>query len=336
MIRSARLRLGLHLLALPVLAGFAACASTGGFPSQDELEQAVVLDTDRGPVHGTLVLAPRPYPQPVALLVAGAGPTDRDGNTASLGGDNDHLKLLAEAMAARGVASVRYDKWGVGQSRPEDHDEAGLTVDLYAEDAAAWVEELRRDRRFSRVVVIGHSEGSLIGALAAGAGTGRADGYVSVAGLGRPGQTVLRERLEKRLRTDLLEAGNRVLDTLEAGETTDDVPEELDRIFRPALQPYLLSWFRHDPAEVVASLDMPVLLVQGTTDIQVPVSEAEVLHAARPRAELVRVEGMNHIFKTVPDDGERQADSYVDPSLPVADELVRAVVDFVLDPREPR
>jgi uncharacterized protein len=264
----------------------------------------------------------------VVLLIAGSGPTDRDGNSAGLPGANNSLKLLAEGLAERGIATLRYDKRGVGASLPAGPREADLRFDMYVEDAAAWVRQLQADPRFSSVTVLGHSEGSLIGMLAVER-TG-ADAFVSVAGIARSAGEVLRDQLRPRLPPSLWEESERILAALEAAEQVDSVPAVLQVLYRPSVQPYLISWLRYVPAEVLARLSLPVLLVQGTTDIQVGVEEAHALHQALPTAELRLIEGMNHVLKEVPMDLAQQQASYSDPSLPLVPQLLEQIHAFVI------
>lgn len=295
--------------------------------TQDLASEPVTLDTPTGTIHGTLVNPAGEGPHPVALLIAGSGPTDRDGNNALLPGPNDSLKLLAQALAARGIASLRYDKRGIAESAAAAPSEADLRFETYAEDAAAWVRQLRDDDRFTSVTVIGHSEGSLIGMLAAD----EADAFVSVAGIARPASDVLRTQLRTQLPPDLWDESERILATLKAGETTTDVPQAIFALYRPSVQPYLISWLRYDPAEKIARLDVPVLIAQGTTDIQVGLGEAEALKQAQPEAELLIIEGMNHVLKPVPADPAQQQASYSDPTLPVVPELVERIARFIAD-----
>jgi len=260
-------------------------------------------------------------------LISGSGPTDRNGNTVGLPGPNNSLKLLAEALAQRGIASVRYDKRGVGGSRGALTSEAALRFDMLADDAAQWVRQMRLDHRFSSITVAGHSEGSLLGMLATE--RAKADAYISLEGPGRSAMTVLHEQLTARAPAALAQQSDRIMAELSAGRTVDSVPPELAALFRPSVQPYLISWFKYDPAQELAKLTVPVLIVQGTTDIQVSVQDAHTLSAAVPRAQAVIIDGMNHVLKLVPPDMNAQMKSYSDPSLPVAPQLVDAVATFV-------
>ena len=290
--------------------------------------EEVTVEIASGTLHGTLVI-PRDVEQPpVALIVAGSGPTDRNGNSLLIPGRNDSLELLAEGLARQGIASLRYDKRGVGESAAALGNEADLVFDDLVGDAARWLDLLAADDRFGAMFVVGHSEGSLIGMLAAERAA--ADGFVSLAGSGQTAGDLLRTQLADNLPANLLEEATTILDALEAGETVADASQELASLFRPSVQPYLISWFRYDPAEVIARLEMPVLIVQGTTDIQVSVADAELLAAADEDAELVVIEDMNHVLKSVPA-GEDPMASYGDPTLPLANGLVDAIARFVRD-----
>jgi uncharacterized protein len=279
-------------------------------------------------LHSSLLLPKEPGKAvPVVLMLSGSGPTDRNGNSPMLPGKNNSMQMLAEGLADSGIASLRYDKRGVGESVKAMVAESDLRFETYVDDAVAWCEQLRNDKRFSVVVVAGHSEGSLIGMLAAK--RCNADGFVSIAGAGHPAADILRTQLAGKLPPELATRSDEILKNLEAGKTTEDPPAELAALYRSSVQPYLISWFRYDPAKSIAALTVPVLIVQGTTDLQVSVDDAKRLAAASPKAKLLLVEGMNHVLKEVPPDREKQMASYSDPSLRLAPEFLTGVVDFV-------
>lgn len=320
---------------LMVAGGCGANRSAGGREatttrSQPErVEQSVTLQTPGGVVHGTLLSQVVSSLRPVALIIAGSGPTDRNGNSPLLPGPNNSLKLLAEALADEGIATLRYDKRGIAASAGAAGREEDLRFDDYVTDAAAWVRMLRDDPRFSTVTVIGHSEGAAIGALAAG--KGEADAYVSISGIARRAPAVLRDQLRPQLPAPLWAESERILAELEAGRTTANVPPELAALYRPSVQPYLISWFAVDPVAAVAALDVPVLIAQGTTDIQTSVAEADSLRRGRLDARIAIIEGMNHVLKLVPLDPTQQAASYSNPALPVAPALVDSISTFIHD-----
>lgn len=292
------------------------------------LGDSVTLTTPTGVLHGTLLMPVRAAERvPVVLIHAGSGPTDRDGNSPLLAGTNNSLKLLAEGLAAFGTASVRFDKRGIGASRAAGAREADLRFDMYIEDAEGWVAQLRADPRFSTVTIVGHSEGSLIGMVTAR--RSGADAFVSIAGSGRPAQDVIREQLGQQLSPTLMAGAARALEALAAGRLADSTLPGLESLFRPSVQPYLVSWFRYDPAKEIAALTIPTLIVHGTADLQVPVADARLLAGAAPRATLLLVEGMNHVLKLAPGDRAAQTRSYGDPAMPVAPQLIAAIADLV-------
>ncbi|MET0280818.1 MAG: alpha/beta fold hydrolase [Steroidobacteraceae bacterium] len=317
----------LSLLAL-FAAGGCAAAQPAAAQGAASAEEAVRLETPAGNVHGTLLIPAERRAVPAVLLIAGSGPTNRDGNSQGLSGANNSLKLLAEGLAERGIASLRYDKRGVGESASATIQEADLRFDTYVEDAVAWSERLHKDERFSAIVIAGHSEGSLIGMLAAQRSAPAA--FISISGPASAAGQVLRTQLRPQLPPALWQESERILSALEAGQGAGNIPQPLLSLYRPSVQPYMISWLRYSPAREIARLATPVLVAQGTTDTQISVTDAEALSMANPRAKLVVVEGMNHVLKLVALDAAKQRASYTDPSLPVAPELLRHIGEFVL------
>jgi len=295
---------------------------------QPATSEPVELAAGPGTVYGTLLLPSHAKGRvPVVLLISGSGPTDRDGNSTMLPGPNNSLKLLAEGLAANGIASLRYDKRGIGASAKAMAAESDIRFDNYVDDAATLCERLRNDKRFSGVVIAGHSEGSLIGMIAAK--RCKAAGFVSIAGVGQPAADVLRTQLKTQLPPELAAKNEAVLQALEQGKRPESTPPELETLYRQSVQPYLISWFKYNPAKEIASLTVPTLLIQGTTDIQVSVDDAKMLAAADPNAKLLMVVGMNHLMKEVAADRHSQLSSYSDPTLPLAPQVVPAIVELV-------
>jgi len=286
----------------------------------------VRVETDLGPLAGTYLLPDEGKPKAVALIIAGSGPTDRDGNSKAIPGSNNSLKMLAEMLADNGIGSLRYDKRLIGESASPSLSEADLRFETYIDDAKTLLGFLR-SRTDVPLLVLGHSEGAQLGIIAA-AGEDVC-GVIAIAGPGIPAGQIILEQVRPRLPPELLEKTEHIVAELEAGRTVADTPPELAALFRDSVQPYLVSWFAYDPAEAVAALDIPVLLVYGTTDIQIPVSYGERLAAAGDRAELVVIDGMNHVLKMVEPDPQVQMRSYGDPSLPLASELATNTNAFI-------
>lgn len=283
-------------------------------------EEKIVVKNDLGALEGTMLVPAGCGPVPVVLVIPGSGPTDRDGNAPRM------YRLLAEALAERGIASVRYDKAGIGASKKAAPPMDQFVFERGADDAALFVRALHEDARFARVIVAGHSEGSLLGILASR--RAKVDGLVSIAGAGRPIGKVLREQLAKNI-TDpaLLAKVDAILAALGRGEHVTDVPPELATVFHPSIQGYFISWMKYDPpAELRDAPIAHVAVVQGTTDVQVSMEDATLLAAARPDARLVAIDGMNHVLKAAQGTtAAAQEKAYTDPSLPIVPRLVDEV-----------
>jgi pimeloyl-ACP methyl ester carboxylesterase len=289
-------------------------------------EHELTAPVDGGTLHGTLTLPDGDTPIPAVLIVAGSGPVDRDGNIPNL--PNDSLKLLAHRLAEHGIASLRTDKRGIGASTWPGLQEADLRFGTYVRDAIAWAETLRAHPRIASIALLGHSEGALIVTLAAGrAEAGR---LVLIAGAGTPAGPIMERQFSAGgLPPDLKTELHRILTDLAAGRPAENVPPMLSEIFRPSVQPYLMSWLPLDPALALSRVQCPVLVVQGTTDIQIGIPDARILAAARPGTRLARIEGMNHILRQAPLDRAANVATYRNPTLPLHPALIPILATFL-------
>jgi pimeloyl-ACP methyl ester carboxylesterase len=315
--------MGVHLIET-LIAMTLSCAATLALGAS-VTEREVSIKTESGVLWGTLALAGETPASPAAIIIPGSGPTNRDGNGPSI--HPDTLKLLAENLAGRGIASIRLDKRGVGASAPAMRGEADLRFQTYADDAKAWAKELRARTGAHCIWLIGHSEGALVGEVAAQENDDIC-GLVLVAGAGRKAGDVLRLQLAVALPDPLKQEAFADLAELEAGRTVAASPQ-LMALFRPSVQPYMMSWLPLDPAAILAGLKLPVLIVQGENDIQVFPEDARMLARARPDAKLVVLPGVNHVLKVAPAERAANIAAYSDPNLPLAPGVGEIVADFI-------
>ena len=286
---------------------------------------------DNGDQHlgGTLAMpAPASGKVPVVLIIAGSGPTDRDGDS-PLGVRSAVYRKLAWALAGRGIASVRYDKRGIGASPMPGTSMAALTFSDYVGDAVTAARAIAADPRFSRVVLVGHSEGALLAELAANGGAPVA-GVVMMAGMGRPFPVVLREQFARQLDSAGLAAYDRVLPQYLGDGPMPDVPASLRTLLNPSVRRFLRGECAVDPAAEARHLKVPLLVLQGATDIQVSVADAAALRAAQPSADVHVLPETSHMFvHAASSDPVAQAPGYQDPSAPLVPALVPLVAGFV-------
>lgn len=291
-------------------------------------QQEAELGITGGILKGTLFIPTNVKRPPVVLIIAGSGPTDRDGNSPMLPGKNNSLLQLADSLAVHGIATLRYDKRGIAKSQIKELREENMRFSDGVDDAIGWIRWLRQ-QGFRKIYVAGHSEGSLVG-LGAGQ-TEKISGFISIAGAGRPIDKILREQFAAGGGPDSLKKlASRYLDTLLMGQRIAKPHPLLFSVFRPSVQPYMISWLRYDPQALIQALKCPALLVQGTNDLQIKETDAQALAKANPRAKLVLIEHMNHVFKKIdsPSPAINMA-SYSNPKLPVMTELVTAITKFV-------
>lgn len=288
--------------------------------------EIVKVNVPDGEMSGILEKPEGDGPFPVMIIIAGSGPTDHNGNSMLMPGKNNSLKMLAEDLAKHGIASIRYDKRGVGHNVLDTKEET-LTFDRYIDDASAFIAYAKKDKRFSKIGVIGHSEGSLIGMIAAS--KTNIDVFVSIAGAGRPINEVLMEQLEGQLSGKLLEETKIILEKLGRNEQVANISPELQSVFRPSVQPYLISWLAYNPSKEIQELASRVLIINGTNDLQVPVSDAEALYDSKVASSLLIIKNMNHILKEAPADIDGNMATYTNPDLPLANGLVDGIVEYI-------
>lgn len=282
-----------------------------------------------GPLKGTM-LSPAAG-APVVLIIPGSGPTDRDGNS-PLGIKAAPYRLLAESLAERGIASVRIDKRGMFASTAAVADANAVTIPDYAADVKSWVASIRHSTGAKCVWVAGHSEGGLV-ALAAAQAAPDICGLILIAAPGRPFGDVLRGQLTANpANAPLMDDALSAIARLEAGQAVDvsTFHPALRNLFAPQVQKFLISAFSYDPAALVRGQRSPVLILQGESDLQVPVADAKRLCEALAAAKLVLLPGVNHVLKAVPADspGANMA-AYADPGLPLAPGVADAITGFV-------
>jgi len=261
----------------------------------DANRELIVLKTETGDIHGTLEIPKGEGPFPVVLIIAGSGPTDRNGNQPTI--RNDSLKKLSHALRDNQIATLCYDKRGVAASRAAVTSVEKLSFDNFVQDAVDWTTLLNKDKRFSSVSLLGHSQGSLIAAVASRSSTVKVKSVISVAGAANPIQDVLKVQLEPKLTEELKSQAFEIIDQLVAGEEVSPVPDELKILFAPKQQPFLRSYMKYNPVNEFKSLTVPTLVINGTTDIQIGPDSARKLVNANSRATLVLIKDMNHVLR---------------------------------------
>lgn len=299
---------------------FLVLCSIFGYSQEQEFNSKEV--TINAFVDGTLLTPNSSETETLAIIIAGSGPTDRDGNQNFM--KNNSLKKLAEALSKNGIATFRYDKRIVKQIK-KGNPNVNILFDDFVTDAISVVDYFKKDNTYKKIYVIGHSQGSLVGLLAA---KERADGFISIAGAGRSIDEVIIEQI-KRNAPMFIEDTKRVFNVLKEGKTTEEYPPALASIFNIGVQPFIMNWMSYNPQEIIKSLKIQALILNGTKDIQITEEDAKLLKEAQPNAQLSIIENMNHVLFTILGDSLENYKSYNESYHDVSSELISVILNFI-------
>jgi len=260
---------------------------------------------------------------PVALLIAGSGTTDHDGNGPQI--KPATLKKLSEQLAARKIATLRYDKRGAGGWKPEFGRPEDFRFRDYVDDAVALVNYLRDGGKFSKVILVGHSEGGLVAILTARRVP--VDRLVLLATAARRQGDLLKAQLEKTLAPEMFQPIAKAIDDIMAGQIVDPPPAGLS--IPPPMQPGIASAFIEDPIVPLKLIEAPTLIVAGGRDRQLARLDFAALAAASPAAKTLWLADMNHVLVDVADEADDLA-AYNQPERALDPDLIDSVAAFVL------
>lgn len=277
-------------------------------------------------LHGTLYTPEKAKKTDLVILIAGSGPTNRDGNSMLIQGDNNSLKYLAEGLAKNGISVYSYDKRFFGLAKQNKTEEAmAMLFNDFVDDAVKVAHFFKSQKKYKQIIFAGHSEGSLIGMIASE--RARTNKFISIAGAGNSLDIVIENQIAQNA-PFLVEETQAILKELRAGNTIEVKNPFLEPVFSETLQPFIISLIKNNPQEEIKKLKIPVLIINGTSDLQVSEAEAQLLKQAKPEAQYLIIEKMNHVLKEVNDISENQK-SYTDPNLPVMPELIEQITKFI-------
>jgi pimeloyl-ACP methyl ester carboxylesterase len=275
-----------------------------------------------GAIDAVLTVPPGVERPPVALLIAGSGSTDHDGNGPQIRPAT--LRKLSDQLVARNIATLRYDKRGAGGWKPEFGRPEDFRFKDYADDAVALTNYLREGGKFSRVALVGHSEGGLVAILAAQ--RVGVDRLVLLVTSARRQGDLLKAQLEKKLAPDVFAPIAKAVDAIMAGQIVDPPPPGLS--IPPAMQPGIASAFVEDPIDPLKKIVTPTLIVGGGRDRQVARLDFMALSTASPAAKTLWLPDMNHVLNDVTNDADDLA-AYTQSDRPLDADLIEAVAAFV-------
>ena len=282
----------------------------------------VINSFDNHLIHGTLLKSAESN-SVLSIIISGSGPTDRDGNNISL--KSDYLKMLAEGLFENGISSYRYDKRGVSSSIGNIKSRNDTKFSDYINDVVSIINHFKDTKEYKRIVVIGHSEGALIGMIASRL---NAYSFISIAGAGEDYLSLIQRQLSIQP-AYVKSMSDPIIEKLKNKELVDSVPPLLNNLFNKTVQKYLIDASSYDPKEEISKLDIPVLIVQGSNDIQIEIKDAQLLHNAAKKSRIEIIQGMNHVFRQAPENRLLNMQTYGNPELSIDGSLVNLIIDFL-------
>lgn len=284
-------------------------------------EEILTLQTNDGTLEGTLTMPNTEGVHPLVFIIAGSGPTDRDCNSV-LGIKTDAFKLIAEGLAVKNIATFRYDKRGVGKSTLTQKRE-DVSFDDFVDDAAKLLDSLKSTKRFSKIIVAGHSEGSLIGSILVQKTT--CDRFISLSGANETIDSTLDKQIRKQSPpiADELKAA---LLKWKKGEEVDTVSKYIKQFINPLTKKFMLSILKYSPKKELSKVSIPVMVISGKNDVQVLYEDALIFSKFNARCTFKSFEQMTHVLK---DGNKGEMSVYTNTNLPITEGLVQTMVDFI-------
>jgi len=289
-------------------------------------EERVSIVFENGELKGRLMSPVTEGLGNLVIIIPGSGPTDRNGNNPQAG-ENNNLLMIAEALSDAGHYSLRYDKRGIGESKDLVKKESDMDFHDSINDVLSWISKYKNESRFEKIILLGHSEGALIAAEACTI-SDDCDALISVSGTATSAHELLLTQLKSQSE-EAYELSVPIVKELLKGNIVPEVPVSLFNLFRPSVQPYLISWFSYDPVRIMAGITNPVLIIHGDRDLQISHEEAKILHEALDGSKLEIIQGMNHVLKDAPEDLEGNIATYSNPDLPLSENFIKKVIEFI-------
>ncbi len=301
---------------------FLILTTTLSFAQEEEKEYNSAVVKVNSFIEGLLVTPYSDESVPLVIFIMDSGAINRDGNDRM--SKNDTFKQLTYQLAKLGIATYRYDKrlFKIDGLGIREHE---ISLDHYIEDAVSVIDYFNKSKNYKKIIVAGHGQGSLVGMIAA---KGRANGFISIAGNAESVDQVIIEQIAKQAPGLDKSAFIAFKQLKENGRATGYDPA-LESIFAYHLQPFMRSWVKYTPAEEIAKLEIPILIIYGDKDIQVDTLQGEKLTEAVPDAQIMFIKNMNHILKEIKGGRLENHKSYNEPYRKIIPEVITGISNFV-------
>ena len=282
--------------------------------------EEITIKNDSIQLPGTLTFSAEK--SPLIIWVHGSGNVDRNGNQMPIVKAN-YIKQLRDSVNKEGISFFSYDKRTANKNNVAVMMKNGVNFKDFAVDVKTVVSHLKKDTRFTKITLIGHSQGSLVAMLA----SKDVDKYISLAGPSKSADKAIIKQIKEK--APFLDSINRAhFKELKETGNVKTVNPMLVSIFAKPNQSFLNSWIQYNPSKEIKKINIPTLIINGDKDLQVPISDAEELKKASPKSELVIIKNMNHVLKDIQKDKDNLA-SYYSADFKLSKKLIETIVSFV-------
>ena len=260
---------------------------------------------------------------PLVIWVHGSGNIDRNGNQAGAMINANYIQQFREEINKNDIAFLSYDKRTANAKNLKYIKKEGVVFKDLINDVDEVINYFSSDERFTQIILIGHSQGSVIAMSI----LDNVDKYISLAGPSESVDKVITKQITNQSK-DLGKITEAHFKELKETGKIKEVNPFLMSIFAPVNQSFIKSWMAYNPSEIIADVEIPTLIINGDKDLQVPIDDAKTLHEALKSSELVIIKNMNHVLKEVENDADNR-NSYISADFPISKELIQVISEFI-------
>ena len=292
------------------------CITLFGYSQTDK---NISIKNDSIYLEGTLTYTHKTAP--LIIWIHGSGTIDRNGNTPVAKIVPDYIKQIKTELVKNDFAFYSFDKRTINPKNKLFL--KNILFDDLVNDVKTIISYFKKEYHFSKIILIGHSQGSLIGML----NSKYADGYISLAGPAKAIDKIIMLQLEKQNPLFKPQIATHFEELKNTG-TIQQINPLLASIFQKDHLDFLKNWMNYTPEEEIKKITVPTLIINGTRDLQVSLEEAKILKQALPTSKLVILKDMNHVLKTVTNDTDNYK-SYYTNKYPISNKLTQTLINFI-------
>ena len=284
--------------------------------------EEIIIYNDSIELPGTLTHKKSIKKQSLIIWVHGSGNVDRNGNQSGVNVQANYIKQFRDSVNKYDIAFFSYDKRTVNPKNLKFL--KNISFNDLVLDVQKVIFRFKDDPRFPEIILVGHSQGSLVAMLAINEFVNK---FISIAGLSESVDKTIIKQVSAQ-NEEFGKITEQHIGELKSTGTINEVNPMLAALFAKKNHKFLLDYFKYNPQDKIKELKIPILILNGDKDIQVSVEDAKKLNKANPVSRLVLIRNMNHVLKIINKD-EDNLKSYYSADFPLSEELIRTIKAFI-------